>query len=798
LLRRRAFAALRELLVRFAVRQPLVISIDDLHWADADSATLFEDLLRPPHSPALLAIACCRSEEIASKPFLQSLVGRAGSGAAIALPLGPMTDDEANNLIGSLMPAESLVTLDERRHITREAEGNPFFLDQLARHAVLAAVTPGKGPTLGEMIEIRLRRLPDGARHFLETLAICGRPMRPSWVYETCRLAGDERPLVALLRAAHFVRSSGSAERVEMYHDRIREALIVRLDPAGVRHLHGAMAQTLVSKRVDDPDALFAHYLGAGDHDAAAAHAGRAAEKASAVFAFDRAAMFYRRALELAPLDAERAAWKKGLATALANAKRPAEAGEMFVEAAADAQPTERIELQRRGAEQFLIGGYIDRGLDVIRTVLDAAGIRLARSPRGALGSLLLRRAQLRWRGLAFVERSVDQVPRDTLFRIDTCWSVVTGLAMVDTPRALECNTRHLLLALDAGEPYRIARALAFETLFSATAGGRTRTRTAELAARARSIAERIGHPHAIGLSMLMAAGSGCLNGEWRQASELSDRAMNILREQCVGATWELNAGHYFLIGALLYLGQFEDVSRRLPALLTSSHESGNLHIETDLRLRMMTLMWLVADDPDEADRQADEIMGRWSQTGFHIQHYRHLQARAMTALYRGDGEGAWRLFAKRWASLQRTLILRVQYLRIETRYLRARCALAAAACGDRRRFLAIARREARLIEREHMAWSDPLACLVGAGLARMEGHSDIAERRLIEAADGFNRADMKLYAAIARRRLGSLLGDDRGRQMVRQSDEWMVSQTIRNPQRIARMLAPGFTDVSA
>jgi hypothetical protein len=55
----------------------------------------------------------------------------------------------------------------------------------------------------------------------------------------------------------------------------------------------------------------------------------------------------------------------------------------------------------------------------------------------------------------------------------------------------------------------------------------------------------------------------------------------------------------------------------------------------------------------------------------------------------------------------------------------------------------------------------------------------------------------MKLYAAVARRRIGALQDDARGRELQRQAEEWMAAQHIKNPVGMSRMLAPGFPDVT-
>ncbi len=493
------------------------------------------------------------------------------------------------------------------------------------------------------------------------------------------------------------------------------------------------------------------------------------------------------------PRDPAATEWKQGLAEALTNAGRPPEAAHVYLEAATGTHGWRRIELQRRAAEQFLVGGHIDEGLDVIRTVLRPLHMRLARSPLVALASLVWRRARIRWRGLEFVARDPDHIAADQLLRIDTCWSVATGLALVDEVRAADFNTRHLLLALEAGEPYRLARALALEAGFL-TCGGDLQT-AAECADRAACLARQSGHPHAEALSALTAGMSALLSGEFTNASRLCERALVVLREHCSGATWEMNCAEIFLLGALLFQGDIHEVSRRLPDLLTNATDRGNRFFETELRTRM-NLVWLAADRPDEGERHAIEVMEGWSHEGFHGQHYSQALARIQTELYRGDAEAAWRLVADTWPALERTLLLYIQFVRIEASYLRARAALLNAARGrDVARFLSIARRDARRLGRFRLRWSDAIALLLSAAVSYLEGRSGAAGEMLAAAVAAFERADMGSHAAAARRRLGGLQHDERGRALVADADAWMAAHGIRNPARMTRMLAPGFPD---
>src|SRR5205085_5385817 len=123
-----------------------------------------------------------------------------------------------------------------------------------------------------------------------------------------------------------------------------------------------------------------------------------------------------------------------------------------------------------------------------------------------------------------------------------------------------------------------VARALAIEVGYSSTGGGKTRARSARLRDETAALAKRIGHPHAIGLATFTAGLSAYLEGRWRTAHDLCERADEVLREKCAGVAWELGNCHYYSLRSLFHLGQVDEIARRLPKILKDVQERSDLY----------------------------------------------------------------------------------------------------------------------------------------------------------------------------------------------------------------------------
>jgi hypothetical protein len=369
-----------------------------------------------------------------------------------------------------LLEPESRAAAAHAAAIARESGGSPFFITELARH-----LQPGAGPAglglaepgirLDEMLWGRILQLPPPARQLLEVVAVSGQPLS---LDDACRATGlglDEHAAPALLRAGRLIRGTGaeSGSLVETYHDRVRETVVAHLSAPALEDHHRRLALTLEASGRADVETLAFHYRGAGEQTRAGALFARAAEQAAEALAFDRATTLYRRALERRPpgAGADRGL-RLHLADALANAGRGFEAAQEYRAAAVGAGRTDALALQQRAGYQLLISGHVDEGLAIRNSVLRAMGTQLPRSPRQALRRLWIRRAILGVRGLGFRERVAGQIPPEALERVDIARGIAVGLSVVDWIRGASFQPRSLLLALGAGEPLRVALALAW------------------------------------------------------------------------------------------------------------------------------------------------------------------------------------------------------------------------------------------------------------------------------------------------------------------------------------------------
>ncbi len=797
-LRRRAFAALRELFVRLADRRPLVLFIDDLQWGDVDSAALLEDLLRPPDPPALLLIGCYRSEEAETSPLLKMILPKRSADSRLEMRdilVGELSAAEANELAGALVGGEPLQTGARAQAIAREAGGNPYFIEELVRFS-----QPGveAGVTVEHVIETRVSRLPDAARRLLDVVAVSGVPIEVGVAYRAVDLEKEGESALAVLRAAHLVRTRSTLGRheIETYHDRIRDAVVARLPAESLEECHNRLALALLATGRADPETLATHYLGAGDVESAAEYAAAAAAKASEALAFDRAAGLYRFALNLVSADGERAKLEVQLGDALANAGRGFDAAQAYLSAAAQAAPGLAIDLHRRAAQQLFVSGHMEDAVGALNVVLAKLDMKLPDTHRKALLSLLLRRALIRLRGLRFKMRAASEISVQDLLRIDTCWAYCVGLSQVNMVRGGDFQARHLLLALRAGEPYRLARALAIEGTYVAMRGNRSRTRAAHVLQAAHALAQGVGDPYAIGLVTLNTGIAAWLDGRWRDAREHCERAEAIFRERCTGVDWEILTAQLFDLASMFFLGEVAALARRQRSLLEEAEGRRSLLRATFLRTGFCAhVAWLAADDPQRAREELETGLAGWRGT-FDYLHLWARGARTDISLYSGERLVASEGVGKASRAFARTLERFVQTGFVRGLDSRARRRLAAAAQAtngaERDALIRGAEGHASAILRERTHWGDPLALLLRAGVAAAREEVARAVALLESAEAGLVAADMALHAAAARRRRGELMGGDAGRSLVAAADAWMAGQGITSPERMTAMLAPG------
>ena len=757
-LRRRAFAAMRELVLRLADRTALILAIDDVQWADADSIDLIADVLRPPDAPALLFIAAYRPDEAAASPFVRALRQEF---ATRDVEVGRLTLDESRKLAADLLGESVIDGGKVAAMIADESDGNPFFIDELARSFALAgdaiATHQGSRDTIvREVLQARLRRLGSDAARMLQYVAINARPILLPALRRVLRTEEFDETLAALT-AQHLIRMRETSDRpaAEAWHDRIAEAAVALVAEDERRDMHAMLAMVLEGFAGADAELIADHFLAAGLHDRAAKYVLLAAENAAAAVAFDRAARLYRRALALGFGDADTI--RRRLAEVLSNAGRGSEAAAMFL-AVTPAGLADELQLRRDAAQQLLFSGHVDEGLAVVRKLLASIGEPFPESRRETMLAFLKARLQLKLRGIRFRERAPSKIPAALLLRVDTCRAVALGLSSIDPIRGAVFQTRCLLLALQAGDPERVAQALTMECGYSAVPGTRTQRRTTRLTAKMHQLARRIDTPYARAFADEAEGVAAALQGRWRDGARALDSAERGFSEHCTGVTWELNTARLFGLRCRQFLGDLRGMAERFPLLLRDAEDRGDRYFATNVVLFSL-YVYFAEDQPARAREQIENAIRGWSQSGFHVQHMWHLRAAVEIALYEQRGAEAWTKLEESWRAARTSLVARVQFTRMVLEDVRGRAALAAG-------LIDVAGQAAKRLESEKAPWGTALAMLL--------------RRELREAEPLLQKLEMHLHAAAVRRRLGDPSGT-----------EWMMAQGIRNPEAMTRLLLP-------
>ena len=794
-LRRRVFSALRELFQRVAARRPVVLVTDDLQWADTDGLALLTAILRPPDAPAVFWLATLRDDVTLSEATRDALRdAESAVGPLRRLTLGALSPEEARELASRLLGRAFAAGAADPAVIADEAGGHPLFIDALVRHAALGGAS--RSPIrLEDALLARIAELEPPARTLLELAVVYEIPLPLETAARALSLEGRTLTrYVSVLRVAQLVRAAGTRQApcIEPSHDRLRTVVQAHLDVAALRARHEALALALEGTPHADPEAKAIHWQGAGDETKAARYAIAAADAAALALAFERAVRLYAWALHLQPLPPSEASdVVLRLADALANAGRAREAAALFERAAEGAAPPVALELHRRASEQYLRSGHIDDGVRVIRSILTAVHEEFPESPASALRALALRRLHVRLRGLRFRRRDPQDVPHTALTRIDLFWSMATTLGIVDPMRGMYFQARHLLLALAAGEPSRVVRAMAMEAAYSSSEGSRGAARTARLVAKVEALAHEVGTPSAIAWSLLAKGAATLLEGRFAETLAAVEPAQALLRDRCTGVTWELSTAQWLGLWARAYRGELGSLARTVPVELREAEARGDLYGASCHRTGLANLVWLAAGDVAQARAQADEAVGRWSRKGFHVQHWWDIYARGHIALY--EGSDGLQGIEERWEALRQSMLLRVQISRVESAFLRGRAAVQRAANqGGDKRLSAMATKDANLLRREGVGYAACFAASLDAGLACARGDLEHAVERLGAAERSAVEAGMSLHAAAARRGRGVLLGGDEGRELVGNADRVFSLEGVRFPERFAGIYIPG------
>ena len=299
------FAQTWEFFAAVASHRPMLLILEDLHWADADSLSLLRFTARQLAQQRVLLVVTYRSDELTRRhPLYQLIPLLVREVDAQRLGVRPLDDTGQRQLIEMRYRLSATDTDRLEAHLLAHAEGNPLYAGELLRSLEETGVLADNDgewelgdleqvripPLLMQVIEGRLGRLSDPTRELLAMAAVIGQEV-PLDIWQRVSRVDDDELVSAIEQgqAAQLLEEVVGGTTYRFRHALIREALYQEVVALRRRLWHRQVGEALAETRSPDPDAVASHYQQAGD-PRAVDWLIRAGERAESVYALRTAA----------------------------------------------------------------------------------------------------------------------------------------------------------------------------------------------------------------------------------------------------------------------------------------------------------------------------------------------------------------------------------------------------------------------------------------------------------------------------------------------------------------------------
>jgi DNA-binding SARP family transcriptional activator len=312
--RYRLFEAVVGLLGDLSASMPVLIAIDDLHWADRPTLMLLRHLARAPGLGRLSIVGAYRAVERWSEGYSAALANLRHERLMKQVELAGLPERDTARLVGLRVGRPP--TAEFARALYAETEGNPFFIEEMLRHLADSGVEVrsagafdlqrfGLPDDVRELISRRLARLSEDAIETMRVAAVIGRDFDGA-LLENVLALDEDRFLAALdeALATGLVGESATAPGSYSFaHALIRETLYEGMSTARRARLHRRVGVALEQQGADHNTNALAHHFtraaSAEDAERAIRYALAAGEQATTMLAHEQAAEHYARALDV-------------------------------------------------------------------------------------------------------------------------------------------------------------------------------------------------------------------------------------------------------------------------------------------------------------------------------------------------------------------------------------------------------------------------------------------------------------------------------------------------------------------